>query len=49
VRLFGDPVATGFSYYVVARTEACHVAAFTDWIIEEAAQDIDHNNQIAWD
>lgn len=37
VRVHGDPVMTGFSYYVVARREARHVAAFTDWIIEEAA------------
>ena len=41
VRLFGEPVATGSSYYLVARrgsSMAPHVAAFTDWIIEEAAK-----------
>jgi LysR family glycine cleavage system transcriptional activator len=38
VRLFGEPIATGFGYYVVARREARHVAAFADWIIEEASK-----------
>jgi LysR family transcriptional regulator, glycine cleavage system transcriptional activator len=41
VRLPGDPVATGYSYYVVARSEAPHVIAFKDWLIEEAAGDVD--------
>lgn len=41
VRLLGAPVATGFSYYIVAHREARHVVAFTDWIIEEAAKDIE--------
>lgn len=47
VRLPGEPVPTGFSYYVVARKEARHVAAFTDWIIEEAARDIGHDGPLA--
>jgi len=46
VRLPGEPVTTGYSYYIVARSEEDHVAAFTDWIVEEAAQDID--NQLPW-
>ncbi|MCX7306585.1 MAG: LysR substrate-binding domain-containing protein [Afipia sp.] len=49
VRVHGDPVVTGFSYYVVARREARHVAAFTDWIIEEAAKDIELAGQMSWD
>ncbi len=49
VRLPGEPVATGFSYYIVARREARHVAAFTDWIIEEAAKDIEHEDHLSWD
>lgn len=49
VRLPGEPVATGFSYYIVARREARHVAAFTDWIIEEAAKDIEHEDHLPWD
>lgn len=39
VRVHGDPVTTGFSYYIVARTQSRHVEAFTDWIVEEAAKD----------
>jgi LysR family transcriptional regulator, glycine cleavage system transcriptional activator len=38
-RLPGDPVATDFSYYVVARRTSHHVTAFADWIIEEAGKD----------
>lgn len=41
VRLPGEPVATGYSYYIVTRSEARHVTAFTDWLIEEAAKDVD--------
>lgn len=48
VRVPGDPVATGYIYYVVARNESRHVAAFTDWIIEEAAKDIEHEDRTPW-
>jgi LysR family glycine cleavage system transcriptional activator len=41
VKLLGEPVATGYSYYIVARSEAPHVTAFTDWLIEEASKDLD--------
>ena len=41
VKLPGEPVATGFSYYIVTRSEARHVAAFADWLTEEAAKDVD--------
>ncbi len=38
VRLLGDPVATGYSYYIVVRSEERHVKAFTDWLVEEASK-----------
>lgn len=41
VRLLGEAVPTGFSYYIVVRSEERHVKAFTDWLIEEASKDVE--------
>lgn len=40
VSVFGPAVATGYSYYAIARPEALakpHVRAFVDWVLEQAA------------
>ncbi|HEX2511977.1 MAG TPA: LysR substrate-binding domain-containing protein [Xanthobacteraceae bacterium] len=42
VRIFGEPVPTGFSYFLAARPEAMalpHVRAFADWIVAEAVNE----------
>jgi LysR family glycine cleavage system transcriptional activator len=39
VRVFGEPLPTGFSYFIAARADAItlpHVRAFADWVIAEA-------------
>ena len=41
VRLPGEPVKTGYSYYVLARSEERHVKAFTDWLVDEASKDVE--------
>jgi LysR family glycine cleavage system transcriptional activator len=41
VGLLGEPVATGYSYYIVVRSEERHVKAFTDWLVEEASTDVE--------
>ncbi len=41
VGLLGEPVATGYSYYIVVRSEERHVKAFTDWLVEEASRDVE--------
>lgn len=40
VKLLGDPVATGYGYYIVARSEERHVMSFTDWLVEEASREV---------
>lgn len=44
VQLFGGPVATGYSYYIVARSDGRHVTAFTEWLLEEASKNLDQNS-----
>lgn len=43
VRLLEESVVTGYSYYVVSRSEEQHVKAFTEWLIEEASKSVELN------
>lgn len=43
VRLLEGSVATGYSYYVVSRSDERHVRAFTEWLIDEASKNAELN------